>query len=164
MTSASGYQRAERTGAPPWLLRGARNGLVAGAVMAMVVMILGLTDQGLFAAPSSIWAFWAGPAGYHPRDLDISFVLGAMSHMMNSAVFGVVFAFLVTRILRPSGVLASAMAGVAFALAALALMWFVVLPIGANGEIVKGAAAGWIWIAGHVMFGGVGGLLSWRWR
>jgi hypothetical protein len=122
-------------------VRAARNGVLAGIAMAMVVMGLGLFDQGFFAAPSSIWAFFAGPPSYHPRELDLSFVLGAMGQMMNSAVLGVVFA-----------------------LGVLAVMWYVVLPLGANGELVKSAAAGWIWMAGHAAFGAVGGALYWGWR
>jgi hypothetical protein len=122
-------------------VRAARNGVLAGIAMAMVVMGLGLSDQGFFAAPSSIWAFFAGPASYHPRELDLSFVLGAMGQMMNSAVLGVVFA-----------------------LGVLAVMWYVVLPLGANGELVKSAPAGWIWMAGHAAFGAVGGALYGGWR
>jgi hypothetical protein len=156
--------KVDQVGSDISLLRGARNGVVAGAAMAMVMMGLGIIDQGLFAAPSSIWALWAGPAAYHPRDLDPSFFLGAMGHMMNSAAIGILFAFIATRVLHLGSVVASVMAGVAVALAVLAAMWFLILPLGANGYLIKAAAAGWVWIAGHVAFGMVGGFLSWRWR
>ena len=69
-----------------------------------------------------------------------------------------------TRVLRLRGTLPSVASGIVFALAALAVMWFAVLPLGANGEIVKGAAAVWIWVMGHMVFGAVGGWLSWNWR
>jgi len=164
MTTANASYPRILSDRPTWALRGARNGLVAGVAMAMVMMMLGLFDQGFFAAPSSIWAFWAGPTAYHPRELDISALLGAMGHMMNSAVLGIVFAFLVMRILRPAGASASIASGMVFSLLALAVMWLVVLPLGANGGIVKGSAAIWIWVMGHAAFGAVGGLLSWRWR
>lgn len=165
MTTANpSYREDTLTEQPALLVRGARNGLVAGMAMAMVVMVLGIFDQGFFAAPSSIWAFWAGPGAYHPRDLDISFFLGAMGHMMNSIVLGAAFAFLATRALRPNSALLSTASGIAFALVVLAVMWFVVLPLGANGDIVKGSAAVWIWIVGHAVFGMVGGYLSRSWR
>ncbi len=164
MTTANGSYPRILSDRPTWALRGARNGLVAGIAMAMVMMMLGLFDQGFFAAPSSIWAFWAGPAAYHPRDLDISALLGAMGHMMNSIVLGIAFAFVVTRIIGPGGAGASIAAGMAFSLLALAVMWLAVLPLGANGDIVKGSAAIWIWAMGHAAFGAVGGLLSWSWR
>ncbi len=163
-TANTSLRRSDQAATPAWLVRGARNGLVAGTAMAMVMMMLGLFDQGFFAAPSSIWAFWAGPAAYHPRDLDPSFVLGAMGHMMNSVALGAVFAFIVTRVLHPEGALKSAISGIAFALAVLAVLWFGVLPLGANGDLVKGSAAAWIWVMGHVVYGAVGGLLSWSWR
>ncbi len=162
-TANASYPRGFSNGSG-WALRGARNGLVAGVVMAMVMMMLGLFDKGFFAAPSSIWAFWAGPTAYHPRDLDISALLGAMGHMMNSIVLGIAFAFVVTRIVGPRSAGGSIAAGMAFSLTALAVMWFGLLPLGANGDIVKGSAAIWIWVMGHAAFGAVGGLLSWSWR
>ena len=158
------YGSSERHSDTGWILRGARNGVIAGLAMAMVMMMLGLIDQGFFAAPSSIWAFFAGPGAYHPHALDVAVVLGAMGHMMNSALLGLAFAFVATRVLQLSGTLPSVVGGIVFALGALALMWFAVLPLGANGEIVKGAAAVWIWVMGHMVFGAVGGWLAWNWR
>jgi hypothetical protein len=165
MTTANAtYRSSERASDPSWVLRGARNGLIAGLAMAMVMMMLGLVDRGFFSAPSSIWAFWAGPAAYHPRDLDIGVALGAMGHMINAAVLGLAFAFLANRALHIAGTLPSVAGGMIFALGVLGVMWFIVLPLGANGDIVKGAAAVWIWIMGHAVFGAVGGWLSWNWR
>jgi hypothetical protein len=132
--------------------------------MAVVMMMLGLIDKGFFSAPSSIWAFWAGPPAYHPRDLDIGVVLGTMGHMMNAAVLGLAFTYLANRVLHITEALPSVASGVLFALGVLAVMWFVVLPLGANGDIVKGAAAVWIWIMGHIVFGAVGGWVVWKWR
>lgn len=164
MTTAHATSRlSSRAGDPPLVLRGARNGLIAGLAMAAVMMMLGLIDQGFFAAPSSIWAFFAGPAAYHPRDLDPSFVLGAMGHMMNAIVLGIAFA-VIARALNPASAAASVATGVVFALAVMAVMWLVILPLGANGAIVKGSAALWIWIMGHAAFGATGGWLSWAWR
>jgi len=163
-TANTAYRTSERPSDPGWILRGARNGVIAGLAMAMVMMMLGLVDQGFFAAPSSIWAFFAGSTAYHPHDLDIAVVLGAMGHMMNSALLGLAFAFVATRVLQLRGTLPLVASGIVFALAALAVMWFAVLPLGANGEIVKGAAAVWIWVMGHMVFGTVGGWLSWNWR
>src|SRR6266511_4097162 len=145
-------------------VRGIRNGLVAGVAMAMVMMVLGAFDQGSFAAPSAIWAFWAGPTAYTPHALSASVVLGAMGHMMNSAVLGVAFAFVAARVLRPEGAAASILAGTTFALVVLAVMFKAVLPLSPNGSIVIASAALWIWILGHAAFGMVGGSLYDRWR
>ena len=146
------------------LVRGLRNGLIASVAMAMVMMVLGIVDRGLFAAPSSIWAFWAGPDAYSPTTLSLSFVLGAMGHMMNSAVLGIVFAFIAAKILRLGGTAEAILAGTGFALVVMAVTWTVLLPLGPNGNIVKDSAALWIWILGHVAYGLTGGLLYARWR
>ncbi len=146
------------------IVRGLRNGLVASVPFAMVMMVLGIFDQGFFAAPSSIWAFWAGPSAYHPRDFDVGFVIGAIGHMMNSAVLGIVFGALASRVLKLGGTGASVVSGVVFALVVMAILWFVILPLAPNGQIVKDSSAGWIWILGHVAFGVTGGWLYSAWR
>jgi hypothetical protein len=160
-TANASYPRIVRAEGVP-LARAARNGLIAGIAMAMVMMMLGIFDRGFFAAPSSILAFFAGPTAYYPRDLDPSFLLGAMGHMMNATILGIVFATLVVRIVRPSGAAAFAVTGVAFSLVVLSVMWLVVLPLGANGEIVQESASFPVWVMGHVAFGAVGGLLASR--
>ena len=144
--------------------QGIRNGLIASLAMAMIMMVLGAFDTGFFAAPSSIWAFFAGPDAYAPHTLSLSFVLGAMGHMMNSAILGIVFAFVASRVLRISGVPAAVVAGTVYALVVMALMFVVVLPAFPNGAIVIDSAALWIWIAGHVAYGMVAGLLYSIWR
>src|SRR3972149_1785730 len=144
--------------------QGIGNGLIGSLAMAMIMMVLGAFDTGFFAAPSSIWAFFAGPDAYAPHTLSLSFVLGAMGHMMNSAVLGIVFAFVASRVLRISGVPAAVVAGTVYALVVMALMFVVVLPAFPNGAIVIDSAALWIWIAGHVAYGMVAGLLYSIWR
>lgn len=146
------------------VVRGIGSGLIASVAMAMAMMVLGAFDQGFFATPSAIWAFFAGPGAYTPHALSSSVVIGAIGHMMNSAVLGIAFALIAGRILRPQGTVASILAGTAFALLILAIMWKGVLPLGANGDIVKTSAALWIWMAGHAAFGMVGGFLYQRWR
>ncbi|MGH2377750.1 MAG: hypothetical protein ACRDGT_04680 [Candidatus Limnocylindria bacterium] len=164
MSTATASFPGSDTGRTPWPIRGIRNGLVASIAMAMVMMVLGAFDTGFFAAPSSIWAFWAGPAAYEPDAFSLGFILGAMGHMMNSAMLGIVFAFLAARVLKLSGVLTSVMAAVVFALIVMAIMWTVVLPATPNGDIVIGSAATWIWALGHAAFGMVAGWLSAVWR
>lgn len=144
--------------------RGLRNGLVASIAMAMAMMVLGAFDTGFFAAPSSIWAFFAGPGAYAPHTLSLSFVLGGMGHMLNSAILGIAFAVIAARVLRLRSTTASAISGEAFALVVMAVMWNVVLNVGPNGDLVRNSAALWIWVLGHVAYGMTGGLLYARWR
>jgi len=146
------------------LVRGFRNGVIASLAMAMVMMVLGIFDRGFFAAPSSIWAFWAGPSAYAPTTFSLGFVLGAMGHMMNAAILGIAFAFIATKVLRLTGMTEAILAGTAFALVVMAVMWTVVLPLSPNGVLVKESAALWVWVLGHVAYGMTGGLLYARWR
>ncbi len=164
MSTATATSVGSRDAGTPWVLLGIRNGLVASVAMAMVMMVLGVFDTGFFAAPSSIWAFFAGPGAYTPHSLSLSFVIGAIGHMMNSAVLGIVFAYLASRVLGIGGVLPAIVAGTAFALVAMAIMFAAVLPAFPNGAIVIGSAALWIWVLGHVAYGMTGGLLYSVWR
>lgn len=157
------YVGAPAAGASP-VTMGIRNGLVASVAMAMVMMVLGAFDTGFFAAPSSIWAFFAGPAAYAPHTVSLGFVLGAMGHMMNSAVLGIVFALVASRVLGIGGVAAAVVAGTVYALVVMAVMFVGVLPAFPNGAIVINSAALWIWILGHVAYGMTGGLLYATWR
>ncbi len=147
-----------------FVARGIRAGLIASFAMAMVMMAAGLLDRGFFAAPSSIWAFWAGPAAYAPTTFSVGFVLGAMGHMMNATILGIVFAFLAVRVFAFRGTTETVVAGTAFALVMMALMWALILPLGANGAIVRDSASLPAWALGHVAYGMVAGLLLARWR
>lgn len=146
------------------IVRGIRNGLVASIAMAMVMMLLGIVDRGFFAAPSSIWAFWAGPGAYAPTTFSLGFVLGAMGHMMNAAVLGIVFGLISSKVLRLAGTGEGIVAGTVFALAVMAVLWVAVLPLSPNGSIVKESASLWVWIMGHVAYGMTAGFLYVRWR
>lgn len=164
MTAANAtYAGAHGASGSP-VVQGIRNGLIASIAMAMVMMVLGAFDTGFFAAPSSIWAFFAGPDAYTPHTLSLSFVIGAMGHMMNSAVFGIVFALIASRVLRITGVPAAVVGGTVYALVVMAIMFVVVLPAFPNGAIVIESAALWIWVVGHLAYGMVAGLLYSIWR
>lgn len=146
------------------VVRGLRAGIIASLAMAMVMMVLGLFDKGFFAAPSAIWAFWAGPAAYAPTSFSVSFILGAMGHMMNAAILGIVFALLASKAFQLSGTLASVATGTAFAIVVMAVMWIGILPLGPNGAIVRESASTAIWAAGHVAYGMALGVVYALWR
>lgn len=130
---------------------GILGGLVGGVLFAMFMMIEGLVDRGLWSAPTSIWAFWAGPDAYHPRDFEpISTFLGVMGHMMNSIIFGVVMVFLGTFGLR--GAIPTLVVSVMKALVIMALMFVVILNLSPHGDIVYNSAPLWAWAVGHMMF------------
>ncbi len=190
------YTRTARPGRPPAagrtpephhpparpLAGGLAAGLLAGAAMAMFVMIAAATyiGKGFFSPMYMIAAPFAGT-----DELDRSLaaaragdqfffaagpaILGAAIHMGWSMVWGVAFALL-TRRLGLGWAIAGAL-GVAYALVVMVVMAEVALPV---TEALFGGApvvseipsrVGWAtWVSGHAIFGLVLGLWSIRWQ
>ena len=71
-----------------------------------------------------------------------------MGHMMNSVIFGLVFALLITRI--ASGVVGLTITGMAYAAAIFAAMWFVVLPLIDPAMLLPNAPG---FFLSHLMYG-----------
>lgn len=124
-------------------------GLVAGMAYGMMEMVIEAVIGHGFWSPLRYIAsvFTLG------RDTDPSFslvpvVVGLMGHMMNSAIFALLFAQLISRPLRASaGLVTGAMV---YAAAIFFAMWFVVLPvIDPAMKLVNGIG----FFASHLMFG-----------
>ncbi len=134
------------------LRMGVLAGIVGGILFAMWMMIEGLFDLGLFAAPTSIWAFWAGPGAYHPKDFAlVPLFLGVMGHMMNAIILAVVMLWIGP--LGTRGAVPTLIVSIVKALAIMALMFLIVLPLSPNGAIVYDSSPLWSWALGHMMFG-----------
>jgi hypothetical protein len=124
-------------------------GLVAGMVYGMLEMVIeALIGHGFWSPLRYIASvFTLG------RDTDPSFslvpvVVGLMGHMMNSAIFGLLFAQLISRPLRTPATLV--IGGMVYAAAIFVAMWFVVLPlIDPAMNLVNGAG----FLVSHLMFG-----------
>jgi len=124
-------------------------GLIAGMVYGMMEMVIEAVIGHGFWSPLRYIAsvFTLG------KDTDPSFslvpvVVGLMGHMMNSAIFGLLFAQLVSRPLRTPAALV--IGSMVYAAAIFVTMWFVVLPlINPAMKLVNGAG----FLASHLMFG-----------
>ena len=156
--------------------RGAVNGMIAGAAMAMFAMVASVTYQhhgfftplfhisALFGSPDAMMRsvaeamdgsrFWfdLGPAA-----------LGMVIHMMTGAMFGMGFALLAERLPRRSFVGVGALYG----LAVYAMSAFVLLPIAASitgsGDVIADMATmvgHGTFAVEHMMFGVVLGALA----
>ena len=152
------------------LERGIFAGLVASAVMGLFAMVASATYQGRgFFTPMYHAAFIidedtmgvaiakaaAGDAFYFFRE---TFVFGFIAHVFLGGIFGATFAA-VARWLRPRGTRALA-GGLAYGLAVMLVMSFLVLPLAANlfgaGEPISrmGSEVGWpTFIAMFAVFG-----------
>ncbi len=147
-----GVRRQSGLAVSPRVVTGLLAGVGGGILFAMWMMMEGLFDQGFFAAPTSIWAFWAGPSAYHPRDFAlVPLLLGVMGHMMNSLILAVVMLWVGSFWTR--GAIPTLVVAIGKALAIMALTFLIVLPLSPNGAIVYNSSPLWSWAVGHMMFG-----------
>lgn len=141
--------RNNSTGSPAFDRRVLLVGLVAGMVYGMMEMVIEAVIGHGFWSPLRYIAsvFTLG------RDTDPSFslvpvVVGLMGHMMNSAIFALLFAQLISRPIRTTAALVSG--SMIYAAAIFFAMWFVVLPvIDPAMKLVNGAG----FLVSHLMFG-----------
>ncbi|HLZ21271.1 MAG TPA: hypothetical protein VKQ30_04025 [Ktedonobacterales bacterium] len=137
-------------------------GLVGGIVMAMFMMIVtALAGMG-FLAPVYAIAATFHPSWAMTRGFDLApLVVGLMLHMMNSAVFGLIFTLLARWLLpRARSLPASAVAGMVWGLLLLAVNQAIVLPlVDTPMATATSGIFGW-WLIGHLMYGGVLGMIA----
>ncbi len=132
-------------------------GLIAGMGFGMIEMIIEATVGKGFWAPLRFIAsvFTLG------KDTDPSFsflpvIVGLMGHMMNSVIFGVIFALVISRI--AGGAIGLAVTGMAYAAAIFAAMWFVALPLIDPAMLLLNGSGFFI---SHLMYGLLLGLGIW---
>ncbi len=138
-------------------------GLIASLVMGMWEMIAEQiipSGAGIWAAPTYIAAtiFRNLQSVAHPVPFDaLSVAAGLMGHMMNSVIFGVIFALLITP--RFKSLVEQAIAGMVYGAVIFVGMWFVVVPI-IDPVMLNLKAA--IFFLGHLMWGiALGALIPW---
>lgn len=143
---------AERTSTRGVVLGGAVAGIVAGLVMAMAAMIYAWSmGAGFWLPVRNIAAMWYGVDALvlGPE----APIVGVLTHMVNSAVFGIVFAFLIRS--RPTTGIAFG-GGLLFGVVIWALMTYFGLP--AVNEVMYERTANmnpvW-WFVLHLIFGGM---------
>ena len=137
-------------------------GLIAGIVMAMFMMLVtGLSGQGflapLYAIAATFNPSWAMTKGFAVAPI----LVGLMVHMMNSAVFGLIFALL-ARLLFPRALTLplAAVAGSVWGLILLGVNQLIILPL-VDTPLVTATNGifGW-WLIGHLMYGVVFGVIA----
>ncbi len=141
---------------------GALAGLIAGMVMAMLMMVVtGLNGMGflapLYAIAATFNPSWAMTKGFDAAPI----LVGLMLHMMNSAIFGAIFALL-ARWLYPRALTLplAAMAGMVWGLLLLVVNQFVILPaVDKPMATATNGIFGW-WLLGHLMYGIVLGMVA----
>lgn len=131
---------------------GAVAGMIAGLAMAMAAMIYAWTAGAGFWLPvRNIAALWFGVNAL-VMGASAPFV-GVLTHLVNSAVFGIIFAFLIRS--RPTTGVAFA-GGIAYGIVIWAVMTYVALPLFNETmyERTANANPGW-WFVLHLIFGGM---------
>jgi len=142
--------QSQERGAGYFVIGGIVAGLIAGMVMAMFMMITTvISGMGLLAVPEMIGqSVLKGQAGI------VVTLIGLMGHMMNSAMFGVIWAFIWRAIAKGGG--AAIVGGVIYGMAIWAMMTYAVLLI--IGSPIPGAVPAVAWAIAHGMLGLVLGL------
>lgn len=103
-------------------------GLVAGMGFGMTEMVIeAIVGKGFWAPLRFIASVFTLGKDTDPSFSVLPVFVGLMGHMMNSVIFGLVFALVISRI--ASGVVGLAVTGMVYAAAIFAGMWFVVLPL-----------------------------------
>lgn len=123
-------------------------GIIGGMLMAMIMMMATAAGGMGFLAPLRLIA-----ATFYGKDAMAGggpLLVGLMVHMMNSMVFGVIFAWLAGRERAP---LPALMAGVAFGVAIWAVMTFGGLPMLNPMMRERVAMMPLAWFVAHVAFG-----------
>src|SRR5579859_6456501 len=142
--------------------RGIIGGLVGGIAMAMLMMIVTAVQGMGFLRPLYLIAALFNQQWAMVQGLDVVPVLiGAMVHMVNSAVFGLMFALLLGLIARGSrlDVWGWALAGTVWGVVLFVVNQYAVLPI-VDPAMAQGAGGVLLWwIVSHLMFGVVLGAI-----
>ncbi|WP_034271503.1 hypothetical protein [Haloechinothrix halophila] len=143
---------------------GAIGGAIAGMMLAAVEMIYGwLSDTNTFwDAPMAIWAWVAGIDNFGPPGEHVaSIILGIVGHMMMSMMIGVVFAALMTYLIRTKDVISPVLIGVLYGLLVWVVMRYLILPIN-SGEAelftTDRVSPQWVWWLSHAVLGMTAGI------
>jgi hypothetical protein len=130
-------------------------GLIASMAFGMMEMIIeAAIGQGFWSPAKYIAAVFTRGGDTDPTFAAVPVVVGLMGHMMNAVVFGALFAAATKRLRDPLTLMT---AGMAYAAAIFAVMWYAVLP--AIDPAMKLVSAGGFF-ASHLMYGALlgGGL------
>jgi hypothetical protein len=133
-------------------------GIVASIVMGMVEMIYeavggaGFWSPVVFIAATLLRSLQSVPIPV--PFMAMAVILGLMGHMMNSMIFGLIFASIVSRFPISRGTLVGL--GVVYALAVFVVMWFLVVPA-IDPVMVK--LNGMVFAIAHMMWGAALGLI-----
>lgn len=136
--------------------RGAIGGLVGGIALAMLMMIvtaakgMGLLRP-LYLIAATFHGSWAMAKGV---DI-VPLVIGLMVHMLNSIIFGVVFALLLGSVTgtRRWGATAWTVSGLVWGLIVFIVNQYVVLPAVDPAMAMGADKVLFWWVLGHMMFG-----------
>jgi len=135
---------------------GVIGGLVGGIVLAMLMMVVtAVMGMGLLRPLYLIAATFHGPWAMEQGVVIVPLLIGLMVHMMNSIVFGLIFALLLGSVtaVRRWGAAAWTGGGLVWGLIIFFINQYAVLPA-VDPAMAKGTEMVLIWwIIGHMMYG-----------
>lgn len=103
-------------------------GLIAGIAFGMMEMLIeALIGRGFWSPLRYIASVFTLGKDTDPGFSLIPVIVGLMGHMMNSIILGMVFALLISTLIRSAAALV--VAGMAYAAAVFLALWYVILPV-----------------------------------
>ncbi len=124
-------------------------GIIAGMVYGMMEMVIeAIIGHGFWSPLRYIASVFTLGQDTDPSFSLIPVFIGLMGHMMNSVIFGLIFALWISQII--SGRFGLALTGMAYAAVIFFLMWFLILPvIDPAMKLVNGVG----FLLSHLMYG-----------
>lgn len=139
-------------------------GLIGGIAMAMLMMIVtAVMGMGflkpLYLIAATFHRSWAADMGFHLGPM----LVGAMTHMFNAILFGIIFALLLAWIVRRgAGIGGALVAGMIWGIILLVFNQFVTLQIFdpplAHAVTMTSTIFIW-WLISHLMYGAITGAI-----
>jgi hypothetical protein len=121
--------------------------------MAMFSMLVAIGEDGFWAPVRGITSVVFGDEHYGGGFDFWPVVTGAMGHMMNSLMLGVVFAAVAVLLMPRAKSMGLRMAGAVYGIVVWLVMVLGVSPALQSSELFADSIPQWAWIAGHLMFG-----------
>lgn len=145
------------------LLIAAVTGMLAGMMMAMFSMVVAELDgYGFWAPARAITATFFGAENLGGGFEADAVIGGVAIHMVLSMMFGLGFAIILAPLKRVDAI-GQIMVGMTFGAVLWVINTYVVAPA-FEGNLFDEAMADWTWIAAHLAFGGVAGMIYAVWR
>lgn len=155
MSSISSSVRSDAIDFKRLIFLGAVGGAVGGMVMAMMAMLIAIGYDGFWTPVRGITSVAFGDQHYGSGFAFGPVAIGVIGHMVNSMMFGMLFAIVAGTVLSTLKPAAVVLMGLVYGI----MLWVIMVVVVADGLQSTGlfvdALPQWAWLAVHMLFGAV---------